>query len=63
MGRVFRVDNQYINEKILENEVQKILDVLRKEKRTYSMNIFILKNVIKVLQDEVKEIANTKVFQ
>ena len=48
MGRVFRVDNQYINEKILENEVQKILDVLRKEKRTYSMNIFILKKFCKM---------------
>lgn len=63
MGKVFQVDNQHIDEKTLENEVQKILDVLRKEKRTYSMNTFILKNTIEVLQNEVKEIANTKIFQ
>lgn len=63
MGKVFQVDNQYIDEKVLESEVQKILDVLKKEKRTYSMNTFILKNAIETLQNEVKVIANTKIFQ
>ncbi len=63
MGQIYQVGNQYINEKSLENEVQKILEVLRKEKRTYSMNIFLLKETIKFLEKEAEEIANIRTFQ
>ena len=63
MGQIYQVGNQYINEKSLENEVQKILEVLRKEKRTYSMNIFLLKETIKFLEKEAEVIANIRTFQ
>ena len=41
----------------------KVLDILKEEKRTYSMNILILKETIAYLEDETKELANTKIFQ
>lgn len=63
MGQVFQVGDQYIDEETLKKERQKILDILKEEKRTYSMNIFILKETIAYLEDETKELANTKIFQ
>ena len=63
MGKVFQLNDNYIAEEELTKSTEEILEILKKEKRTYSMNIFILQNVIKTLQNEVESIANTKIFQ
>lgn len=63
MVQIFQAGHQYIDEETLKNERKKILDILKEEKRTYSMNIFILKETIAYLEDETKELANTKIFQ
>ncbi len=63
MVQIFQVGHQYIDEETLKNERKKILDILKEEKRTYSMNILILKETIAYLEDETKELANTKIFQ
>ena len=63
MGQVFEVGKEYITEETIQIEVEKILDVLRKEKRTYSMNIFVLEKTIDYLKNKVKEDENSKIFQ
>lgn len=63
MARIYLIENEYIDEKSLNNAIQDILNVMRKEKRTYSMNIFLLKETINYLEKEVKELSNSKIFQ
>lgn len=60
---IYCVGNDYIDEETVQKETKKILDILKKEKRTYSMNIFLLKQTIQLLENEVKKIANAKTFQ
>lgn len=60
---IYQVGKEYVDEYTVNKEIQKILKFLKREKRTYSMNIFLLKKSIDFLEREVKEIANTKIFQ
>lgn len=63
MGQIYTVGNEYISKECLDDEIENILSLLKNKKRTYSMNTFILKSTISVLEKEVEEIANTKIFQ
>lgn len=63
MGKIYEIGKEYIPEETVDAEIEKILNVLKKEKRTYSMNIFLLKETINYLENKVKEEANTKIFQ
>lgn len=63
MGKVFEVGDEYIREDDVKDEINDILNILRNKKRTYSMNIFLLKRTIDFLENKVQEEVNSKIFQ
>ena len=63
MGKVFEIGEEYIREDDVKDEINDILNVLRNKKRTYSMNIFLLKRTIDFLENKVQEEVNSKIFQ
>ena len=63
MGKVFEVGDEYIREDDVKDEINDILNTLRNKKRTYSMNIFLLKRTIDFLENKVQEEVNSKIFQ
>lgn len=63
LGKIYEIGKEYISEETIQIEIEKILHFLKEEKRTYSMNIFLLKETIDYLENRVREEANTKIFQ
>ena len=63
MGKVFEIGDDYIREEDVKDEINDILNILRNKKRTYSMNIFLLKRTIDFLENKVQEEVNSKIFQ
>lgn len=59
MVEVYEIDGQIICEKALNDAVQDVLNLMKKEKRTYLMNKTILKHAIGKLEQE----QNSIIFQ
>lgn len=63
MPQFYELRDEYMTENELEEGISDIFQALKKKKRTYSANIFILKKAINKLENNVQEVANTTIFQ
>ena len=59
MGAILEINGENVRLEELNKEAQRVLGFLKENKKSYAINIAILKNAIQILEKE----RNSKIFQ